>query len=52
MTNAGMFEEIELREELKRYKREIKKLQKIIDQLETEIEIKDYEIKSLKENKQ
>jgi len=52
MTNAGMFKEIELHEELKRYKREIKKLQKIIDQLETEIEIKDYEIKSLKENKQ
>lgn len=49
MTNSGIFDEPGCVEELKRYKREVKKLIKIIDGLESEIEIKEYEIKTLKE---
>jgi len=49
MTYDNIFEEVGCPEELKRHKREITKLRKIIDSLETEITIKEYEIKTLKE---
>lgn len=49
MTYDNIFEEVGCPAELKRHKREIAKLRKIIDSLETEINIKEYEIKSLKE---
>ena len=49
MTYDNIFEEVGCPEELKRHKREITKLRKIIDNLETEITIKEYEIKTLKE---
>lgn len=49
MTYSTIFDDAELKSELKRHKREITKLRKIIDSLETEINIKEYEIKSLKE---
>jgi septum formation inhibitor MinC len=43
--------EDELKKEIKRHKQFIKKQELIIDALETEITIKDYEIKKLKEGK-
>ena len=43
--------ENELKKEIERHKRFIKKQELIIDALETEITIKDYEIKKLKEGK-
>ena len=49
MTYSGIFDETDCKQELKRHKRFIKKQQAIIDSLETEIEIKEYEIKTLKE---
>jgi len=49
MTYDNIFEEVGCPEELKRHKREITKLRKIIDSLETEITVKEYEIKTLKE---
>lgn len=49
MTYSGIFDEAELPQELKRHKREINKLRKVIDSLETEITIKEYEIQTLKE---
>ena len=49
MTYDNIFEEVGCPEELKRHKREITKLRKIIDSLETEISVKEYEIKTLKE---
>jgi len=49
MTNSGIFKEPGCVEELKRHKRFIKKQKAIIDSLETELEIKEYEIKTLKE---
>jgi len=48
MTYDNIFEEVGCPEELKRHKREITKLRKIIDSLETEITVKEYEIKTLK----
>jgi hypothetical protein len=41
--------EDELKKEIERHKRFIKKQELIIDALETEITIKDFEIKTLKE---
>lgn len=41
----------DLKKEIERHKRFIKKQELIIDALETEITIKDYEIKKLKEGK-
>jgi len=49
MTYSGIFDEPKLAQELKRHKREISKLRKTIDHLETEITVKDYEIQQLKE---
>lgn len=49
MTYDNIFKEVGCPEELKRHKREIMKLRKIIDSLETEITVKEYEIKTLKE---
>ncbi len=49
MTHDNIFDEVGCPEELKRYKREVMKLRKIIDSLETEISVKEYEIKTLKE---
>jgi|DEB0MinimDraft_6_1074348.scaffolds.fasta_scaffold123875_3 hypothetical protein len=43
--------EEDFKKEIERYKRFIKKQELIIDALETEITIKDYEIKKLKEGK-
>jgi len=43
--------EDELKKEIERHKRFIKKQELIIDALETEITIKDYEKKKLKEGK-
>lgn len=49
MTYSTIFDDAELKLELKRYKREVNKLRKIIDILETDISVKEYEIKQLKE---
>ena len=48
MTYSGIFDEVDLKE-VKKMKREIEKLKKIIDALETHITIKDFEIQNLKE---
>ena len=56
MTNVGMFEEIDLSHKFRKLKKENKKLKeenekdkKTIDILTTDNDIKDYEIKILKE---
>ena len=49
MTNSKIFEEVGCPEELKRYKREVSKLRKTIDILETDLSVKEYEIRQLKE---
>jgi regulator of replication initiation timing len=49
MTYSTIFDDAELPQELKRHKREISKLRKVIDSLETEITVKEYEIQKLKE---
>ena len=51
MTYSGIFDETECKEELKRAKKYIKKQADIILSLENEIQIKEYEIKLLKEKK-
>jgi hypothetical protein len=48
MTYSGIFDEIDLKE-VKKMKREIEKLKKIIDDLETHMNLKDFEIQNLKE---
>ena len=48
MTYSGIFNEVDLKE-VKKLKREIEKLKKIIDDLETHMNLKDFEIQSLKE---
>ena len=48
MTYSGIFNEIDPKE-VKKLKQEIKKLKKIIDDLETHMNLKDFEIQSLKE---
>jgi regulator of replication initiation timing len=48
MTYSGIFDEVDLKE-VKKLKAEIKKLKKIIDNLETHMNLKDFEIQSLKE---
>ena len=49
MTYSTIFEDAELKLELKRYKREVNKLRKIIDILETDLSVKEYENRQLKE---
>jgi uncharacterized coiled-coil DUF342 family protein len=49
MTYSTIFEDAELKSELKRFKREVDKLRKIIDILETDLSVKEYEIRQLKE---
>ena len=49
MTYSTIFNDAELKLELKRYKREVNKLRKIIDILETDLSVKEYEIRQLKE---
>ena len=49
MTYDNIFEEVGCPAELKRHKREIAKLRKIIDSLETEINLQDSALQSLKE---
>jgi len=49
MTYSTIFDDAELKLELKRYKREVNKLRKIIDILETDLSVKEYEIRQLKE---
>ena len=49
MTYDGIFDEIECKQELKRAKKFIKKQADIILALEKEIELKDYEVKTMKE---
>jgi len=49
MTYSTIFEDAELQKELKRYKREVDKLRKVIDILETDLSVKEYEIRQLKE---
>ena len=49
MTYSTIFEDAQLKLELKRYKREVNKLRKIIDILETDLSVKEYEIRQLKE---
>jgi len=51
MTYSGIFDETDCKEELKRAKKYIKKQADIILSLENEIQIKEYEIKLLKEKK-
>lgn len=51
MTYEGIFDEVECKQELKRAKKYIKKQADIILALEMEIEVKDYEIKLLKDKK-
>ena len=51
MTYDGIFDEVECKQELKRAKKYIKKQADIILALEKEIELKDYEIKLLKDKK-
>ena len=48
MTYDGIFDEVDLKE-VKKLKAEIDKLKNIIDILETDMNIKDYEINNLKE---
>jgi len=48
MTYSGIFDEVDPKE-IKKLKDEIKKLKKIIDDLETHMNLKDFEIQSLKE---
>ena len=48
MTYSGIFDEVDLKQ-VKKFKAEIKKLKKIIDDLETHMNLKDFEIQSLKE---
>ena len=48
MTYSGIFDEVNPKE-IKKLKAEIKKLKKIIDDLETHMNLKDFEIQSLKE---
>ena len=48
MTYSGIFNEVDLKE-VKKLKAEIKKLKKIIDDLETHMNLKYFEIQSLKE---
>jgi regulator of replication initiation timing len=48
MTYSGIFDEVDLKQ-VKKLKAEIKKLKKIIDNLETHMNLKDFEIQSLKE---
>ena len=49
MTNAGMFEEYDDSIELKKLKKENNQLKKTIDIIQTENDIKDYEIRILRE---
>jgi regulator of replication initiation timing len=49
MTYSTIFNDAELKLELKRYKREVSKLRKIIDILETDLSVKEYENRQLKE---
>jgi len=49
MTYSTIFNDAQLKLELKRYKREVNKLRKIIDILETDLSVKEYEIRQLKE---
>jgi len=49
MTYSTIFDDAELKLELKRYKREVNKLRKIIDILETDLSVKEYENRQLKE---
>ena len=48
MTYSGIFDEVDLKE-VKKLKDEINKLKKIIDDLETNMNLKDFEIQKLKE---
>ena len=48
MTYDSIFDEVDLKE-VKKLKAEINKLKKIIDILETDMNIKDYEINNLSE---
>ena len=48
MTYSGIFDEVDLKQ-VKKLKAEIKKLKKIIDDLETHMNLKDFEIQNLKE---
>ena len=48
MTYSRIFDEIDLKE-VNKLKNEIKKLKKIIDDLETHMNLKDFEIQNLKE---
>jgi len=48
MTYSGIFDEVNPKE-VKKLKKEIDKLKKIIDDLETHMNLKDFEIQSLKE---
>jgi len=49
MTYSTIFDDAELKSELKRFKREVDKLRKIIDILETDLSVKEYENRQLKE---
>ena len=49
MTHVGMFEEIDLNHKFRKLKRENQKDKKTIDVLTTDNDIKDYEIRTLKE---
>jgi hypothetical protein len=49
MTYSTIFNDAQLKLELKRYKREVNKLRKIIDILETDLSVKEYENRQLKE---
>ncbi len=51
MTYEGIFDETDCKQELKRAKKYIKKQADIILALEMEIEVKEYEIKLLKDKK-
>ena len=48
MTYSGIFDEVDFKE-VKKLKNEINKLKKIIDDLETHMNLKDFEIQKLKE---
>ena len=48
MTYSGIFDEVDAKE-IKKLKTEIDKLKKIIDVLETNMNLKDFEIQKLKE---
>ena len=48
MTYSGIFDEVDPKE-IKKLKTEIDKLKKIIDGLETNMNLKDFEIQKLKE---